>query len=286
MSPPPDMEPRLPVELEREIFELAAWAHLRRIPSLLLVSQRVKIWTEPILYGTFIVAHGGDTEWIFPWMSPTEFQQLLHSRPAMFFHDHVHHLLCVNTIDAELELILRKCSGAQDVCFVNCGYTDAALLPMLTAMALRRLDTPLKLLFYPAVIDLSHSLFARLTHLCLHTSYVYRVDWLSGAGLATLPCLTHLAFALSGPDCQEIIADALTQCVQLSVFHINHVTESISPASARDNRVVQILVEDFIEEWQAEVMAKDGYWGRAEAIVRQRQSTVRNDLAVNQSFKF
>ncbi|KAJ7083283.1 hypothetical protein C8R43DRAFT_965400 [Mycena crocata] len=194
MSPAPDMEPRLPVELEREIFELAAWAHLRSLPSLLL-------------------------------------DQNLRSA--------------------------RVCGGS---------------------------TLPLKTLFCPAAIDLSHPLFVRLTHLCLDTCDLYLTDRMSGASLAALPCLTHLAFTLSGSDPQEIMAEALMHCVGLSVLvllrlHILHITSSISPALARDKRFVQLLVEDFIEDWQAEVMGKDGYWGRAEAIVQQRQSLDRNDLA-------
>ena len=37
-------EPRLPVELERKVFELAAHSRPKSIPTLLLVAHRVKIW--------------------------------------------------------------------------------------------------------------------------------------------------------------------------------------------------------------------------------------------------
>jgi hypothetical protein len=42
----------LPVELEREIFELAAFLHPECMPMLVLVAQRVKSWS--VIDGAFI----------------------------------------------------------------------------------------------------------------------------------------------------------------------------------------------------------------------------------------
>ncbi|KAJ7879703.1 hypothetical protein B0H13DRAFT_1571256, partial [Mycena leptocephala] len=47
--------PLLPPELERIIFELAAFVNPASMPSLLLVAPRVKIWIEPLLYETLII---------------------------------------------------------------------------------------------------------------------------------------------------------------------------------------------------------------------------------------
>ncbi|KAJ7918208.1 hypothetical protein B0H13DRAFT_1869686 [Mycena leptocephala] len=45
-----DVEPTLPLDLEREIFELAARQYPTSIPSYLRVCQRVHTWLEPFLY--------------------------------------------------------------------------------------------------------------------------------------------------------------------------------------------------------------------------------------------
>ncbi|KAJ7059732.1 hypothetical protein C8F01DRAFT_1145482, partial [Mycena amicta] len=47
--------PRLPRELEREIFELAAEIHPSTVAVLLRVAHRVQEWTEPFLYRTIRV---------------------------------------------------------------------------------------------------------------------------------------------------------------------------------------------------------------------------------------
>ncbi|KAJ7159259.1 hypothetical protein C8R43DRAFT_1234018 [Mycena crocata] len=198
MSPNPEVAPRLPVELEREILERAAWAH-PSVPSLLLVVRRMKIWTELILYRTFIVIEARDKQWTYPRMSLAECLQLLDSRSTtLIFRDHVRHLFCDETSMDGLKKILTKCTGAQDLCLLDCKM-DSALLPMLAEMAPRRLDSPLKPLFYPAAVDFAHPLSARLTHLCLDDRDVYLTDWASWAGLARLLCLTHLALTSADP---------------------------------------------------------------------------------------
>jgi len=40
----PNLKPRLPLELEREIFEIAAFGDRGSVPRLVLVAQRVNEW--------------------------------------------------------------------------------------------------------------------------------------------------------------------------------------------------------------------------------------------------
>ncbi|KAJ7745369.1 hypothetical protein B0H16DRAFT_1558619 [Mycena metata] len=49
------MPPRLPLDLERTIFELTAGSFLGSIPILMLVAWRVNKWVEPVLYRLVIV---------------------------------------------------------------------------------------------------------------------------------------------------------------------------------------------------------------------------------------
>ncbi|KAJ7659091.1 hypothetical protein DFH06DRAFT_1130657 [Mycena polygramma] len=46
------IQPNLPPELERHIFELAALSHPMLIPNMIRVAWRVKLWIEPLLYRT------------------------------------------------------------------------------------------------------------------------------------------------------------------------------------------------------------------------------------------
>ncbi|TFK58527.1 hypothetical protein BDN72DRAFT_906654 [Pluteus cervinus] len=47
--------PRLPVELERAIFEDAAQGSRDSIPTLMLLANRVKEWLEPLLYSIVVI---------------------------------------------------------------------------------------------------------------------------------------------------------------------------------------------------------------------------------------
>ncbi|KAJ7134010.1 hypothetical protein C8R43DRAFT_1239321 [Mycena crocata] len=240
-----ELDPRLPTELEKEIFELAAEACLPSIPGLLLVAHRVKVWIEPILYRTFIVS---ETEKYDYHAHPTtitleNFLQLLDSRPDSFFHCHVRHLLCDNIDTDDTEKILTKCSGAKDIFLHGCA-TDPTLLPLLAA------------------IDVT----------------VTFADWLPWAGLATLPCLTHLAF-FSVDSC-GFLADALAHCTRLSVLIVlwsedrgkaQGMDEQLSAVFAHDSRFVQVMVGDFLKDWEAGAVSGEDYWSRAEAIVQDRR---------------
>ncbi|KAF7304576.1 hypothetical protein HMN09_00860300 [Mycena chlorophos] len=45
-----NLVPRLPLELEREIFELSAWHDKPTMLVLILVASRVRVWIEPLLH--------------------------------------------------------------------------------------------------------------------------------------------------------------------------------------------------------------------------------------------
>ncbi|KAJ7182354.1 hypothetical protein C8R43DRAFT_966977 [Mycena crocata] len=270
------LDPRLPTELEKEIFELVAENCFPGIPGLLLVAQRVKVWIEPMLYRTLIVAaselHGDIVDKPRRIISPEKFLEVLNSRPASFLHHHVRHLfLCQFAID-EAEKILTKCGGVQDIVFS--GSTHPTFLPLLSAIAPRRLDMRLKDLFRPVAIDLSNMLFSRLTHLCVDSYDIDADNWQPWVGLATLPCLTHLAFF--SVDSPEFLTNTLTRCPRLSMLvalwlKTSDVDEGLTEALVHDKRFLQLVVEDFLKDWQTGAFGGQDYWSRAEAIIRQRQ---------------
>ncbi|KAJ7785183.1 hypothetical protein DFH07DRAFT_763788 [Mycena maculata] len=92
------MFPRLPPELEREIFELAIFLHLDTMPALLLVARRVYTWLKPLLYQVVALYTPADDpppedesvpmSTVFQGRLYTFFK-LMESKPASFFHEHV-----------------------------------------------------------------------------------------------------------------------------------------------------------------------------------------------------
>ncbi|KAJ7153947.1 hypothetical protein C8R43DRAFT_443692 [Mycena crocata] len=240
------LDPRLPADLERNIFELAAETHLPGIPGLLLVARRVKIWTEPILYRTFIICetwlykhHVGEPS--LPMMTPKSFLQLLDSRPAGFFHDNVRHLLCANTATNESQLILAKCSGVQNLFFYS--MANCTLLAPLAAIAPEQLHVNGLRQFFPSErVDYFHPLFTRVTHLELGSA-----DFPADAsGLVALPCLTHLS--VNHFAAYVHLESALAHCAQLQVlvvvrFEPRDVNQPLLAHFAHEPRFVLLFTE-------------------------------------------
>ncbi|KAJ7120748.1 hypothetical protein C8R43DRAFT_1076861 [Mycena crocata] len=263
-----ELHPRFPVELQREIFELAAHAHLPAIPNLLLVAHRVKTWFVQL------------------WMHFLTFknvQQLLNSRPASFFLDHVRNL-CIDTSNRlEGEAILTKCNRAHNI-YIR-GPADCTFLPLLATMAPRRLRVELlRSFFRPADVDYSHPLFARVTHLEVAVSDLPP----QGANLAALTCLTHLAIHRRTSNYAPI-EGALTHCPHLEVLVVLSYEEVLVDWDlfrhfAHEIRLVQLVLDDVIGDWKSGAVDGKDFWTKADAVVRERQShqsTGRFDLQCN-----
>ncbi|KAJ7134054.1 hypothetical protein C8R43DRAFT_1133067 [Mycena crocata] len=276
-----ELDCRLPVELQQEIFEITASAFPSRIFHLLLVD----IWLEPILYRALIFAQdvtysASITEASPPIIAPKKALQMLSSRPPSFFHKHVRHLCCTGLADHELELILKKCTGVLIISLCHCYSLDPAfaVLPLLAAITPRRLACRLSPLFHPAPIDFTHVLFSRLTHLEMVDSDFRTTDWAPWAGLAALPCLTHLAFIETGSF--PMFTGALTACPHLSVlvvveFAPDQVDEPLSAAFVHDHRFVQLCLAGKLLSWEATAMTGDDHWIKADAIIRDRMARKR-----------
>ncbi|KAJ7131396.1 hypothetical protein C8R44DRAFT_850132 [Mycena epipterygia] len=180
-----------PPELEREIFEMTAGLYPDTIPSLLLVSQRVKEWIERVKYATFTTTGSGSSHRL----GLLQRAMSSNSKPASFFHDRVRNLFVQqtdNNLDAaRLHDILSACSGLHSLVVID--PIAPSLLPAFGALRPRRLCIDLKRLFTTMeLIDFSHPMFTSLTHLDLfdELSSDWRWPWPS---LALLPSLTHLS---------------------------------------------------------------------------------------------
>lgn len=190
-----------------------------------------------------------------------------------FFHDHVRHLsLFMDSSDVDsLMRLLALCDATVDLQLFR-GSPN--LLPLLSALPLRRLSVDLSNLF-PSGRDFSHPLFMNITHLALYNSGDW--DWNTWSGLAQLPCLTHLSFHNS-PVYPAFCNKALLHCKSLETFAIcidkGEATRAFPEyaTAAIDPRFVILAVANLPWDWEIGARGGEDRWVIAEECVRQRRS--------------
>ncbi|KAJ7708558.1 hypothetical protein B0H14DRAFT_3642669 [Mycena olivaceomarginata] len=245
-----DPERRLPVELERMVFELAAHARTKSIPTLLLVARRVKIWLEPILYSVVVFSDPIDGHVC---LKPVQFSSIIQSQEIS---QHVRHLFASYELGPHLDLILASCSAVKNLALVPGRWPD--LLPFLSTMPLQRLSTAITNVFPAIGVDFAHPLFSNLTHLEL-MDHLNDAPWEEWKGLALIPNLTHLAFLFQ--KSLAIFQGALDACPALQVlvylYFKGVVYEEIHlQPLAQDTRFVCMPAPPFASDWQ--IGARDG----------------------------
>ncbi|KAJ7930878.1 hypothetical protein B0H13DRAFT_876149, partial [Mycena leptocephala] len=183
--------PILPPELEREIFEICAISRPASIPNLMLVAQRVKEWTEPLLFRTVIIG----SDWFsksssFPICTPDTLVSAIYTKPPSFFHAAVRNLLFSISYNAQLTaMILPACTGVETLWLL---LIDEAWMPLIAAYTLKHLHTASYEALFRAFPPATHQFFSRLTHLELRGSP--NDTNVTSAALTALPQLTHLSF--------------------------------------------------------------------------------------------
>jgi hypothetical protein len=176
--------PKLPPELECEIFEIAARSCREDLEpgiNLQLVARRVHVWAERVFLE--VVALPTD-------LHAERFLHFVNSKPAGFFADIVRALLLPYAISAEnASKVLSVCTGVRIfVCWVDCRPPELPL--QISHLPLVRLDIEIRhLLSLPLATS---AWLSTLTHLDL-TFW----DWFDHSiGLLELcrqlPQLTHI----------------------------------------------------------------------------------------------
>ncbi|KAJ7759701.1 hypothetical protein B0H14DRAFT_2974459 [Mycena olivaceomarginata] len=244
-----DPERRLPAELERKIFELAAHARSKSIPTLLLVARRVKTWLEPILYSVVVFSNPIHGHVCF---EPVQFSSIIQSQEIS---QHVRHLFASHEFGRpHLDLVLASCSAVQNLAIPGLQPDH---LPFLSTMPLRRLSTAITNAF-PANALMDFPDYA---------------SWEEWKGLALIPNLTHLAFLMQ--KSLAIFQGALDTCpaLQVLVYLYSRVYEAIDLQKlAQDMRFVCMRVSPFALDWQIGARGGDDFWVRAERFIAQRVS--------------
>ncbi|KAJ7255626.1 hypothetical protein C8J57DRAFT_1345311 [Mycena rebaudengoi] len=256
--------PSFPLELEREIFEIAATHHPETMPTLLLVAQRVLQWIEPLLYRTLVV--GGRTL-VLGRITARRLDpaNLLHLQPAKL--KHIQHLLVWHYRSALLP-VLPLCGHVERL---GLRSDDPSMLTALEAMppALQHLSFINS--FTLDAIDPSRPLYRTLTHLDMFAWTRQKLDF----QFAQLPALTHLG--MHGARLPPFFFDLLHSCPRLHVL-VSRIwfwsswnrMQAHQPLDA-DPRFVMMFTEasinHFVQDWTLSAQGGKDLWARAELFI-------------------
>ncbi|KAJ7285320.1 hypothetical protein C8J57DRAFT_1709549 [Mycena rebaudengoi] len=260
---------RLPLELERKIFELAAFLHPKAIPDLLLVAHRVLTWIEPILYNVLRIDRNYTARPIF---------DAIQSKPTRC--DAVGHVLLFDTSSSEdwtfedLVMFLDLCPGIHNLSLMG-NPTGAHLLIPLENMGLRRLGIYIDDLFtvdphivVEAQTDFKNPLFETVTHLNIFDEVLKDKEWLKQ--LPVLPALTHLALngRPSFSTIRHILSESPQLCVLLVELDAQKARKFLRSIDVEDPRlVVEVDKLYYPDDWEAGARGGEDIWSRADAFV-------------------
>ncbi|KAJ7932124.1 hypothetical protein B0H13DRAFT_810119 [Mycena leptocephala] len=283
--------PRLPEDLEREIFLLAAsdtacgssldqnWGAPSRtsIPTLMRVAKRTHRWLEPVLYRILLLLDYPDN---------TKFiQDRLKNKPPHIWRDGPRYLFLALGDEspnvAVMKELLEKCTGIRDLNFNPPDDHPRLFLPQLDAMTgLRSLSTELQALFDDSIlsINLSRPAFAGLTHLMLFDDLpaCSEADGQHLAQqLALVPQLTNLALVGSVP--QHTVLAILSACedTRLRIL-VNRrqdlcqwTVQMLYERELSDIQDARFVIMPFgVGEWEDAARGmKDDFWAEAERFV-------------------
>ncbi|KAF7289548.1 hypothetical protein MKEN_01503600 [Mycena kentingensis (nom. inval.)] len=268
--------PRLPPELERDIFELSARNSARMRYRLLFISRRVLEWIEPILYDTLI-------------FQPTDMRMrdpetgaraphastVTSARPPEFLIRYVRHI------------VMDSSAGAIEAPGIYTDITHVAIAqsshnPRLAQLLLALRNVRVAV-FYPTVFEnrcTEPLSFDRLTHLTLLKPVTALFEFCS-----QMPALTHLAIHLHAyhwsPETlvYQPLLDRrqppleLLVLIDFTTWSINDAAEWIAPRT-RDDRVVLTWWERFYES-VVDYPGEGSFWDVAERFVREKRAGAR-----------
>ncbi|KAJ7150336.1 hypothetical protein C8R46DRAFT_501720 [Mycena filopes] len=255
--------PSLPIELQREIVEIA----IRTNPkdravklNLSLVAPHFHAWVDRVFYESVFIFNSAQVD---------QFLNLVHVKPAGFFATTVKVLrLHYRLTDIQMDRVLGVCSGVQALCCITLERSRSLLPPHhLSSLPLRRLSTDADLaeILYSAV---EPAWCSTLTHLDLSFPWLRSID---RQMLRRLPCLTNVALHASSTD--RALADAIyNDCPNLRVLVIFTWEQERDAVKYRDASHV-VLDEDTYEEQQSYGLfcRMPDFWIRAENVVAARK---------------
>ncbi|KAF8655007.1 hypothetical protein AX16_003311 [Volvariella volvacea WC 439] len=299
------VEPRLPQDLERIIFELAA--HERSgISVLMQVARRVHAWLQPMRYEVVI----------FPLKQsnpPKDTNSLFYfgvsQRPDDAQTRHVRHVLIQGENHQDLEISLQKYHNVQDLALWN-GIPPKSFSLIssiirspdrtVSTRGLLRLSVSLTEWFPNNDVDFNHEIMKDLTHL---DALGDPVEWKQGNNFACLKNLRYLMFSDAYRGLGEDIRKCLEECEALEIVVVYQLDNFRSEDSQSglieelpklrrkvgpdgiveelpEDRVVVFPYEEtqyghfsWLDDWVRGALGGDDLWSRAERIVGGRRGT-------------
>ncbi|KAJ6469861.1 hypothetical protein C8R45DRAFT_426047 [Mycena sanguinolenta] len=260
-------DPRVPPELERWIFEIAALACPKWIPTLMLVARRVKCWVEPLLYRVVFLRdqiYFEAEEFILPTFTADALEQIPSDRLR-----HVRHLFIDDFYvdETALKNWLLACPGITNL------YALFDCMPELLP-SLRRFTNIRYLTVQAGVLSgtsIPHPLFLTVTHLELLESTIGSLDRVC-QNVVLIPRLTHIALnpALGSSLSHAALCD-ITQ-LQCIVF--------LSPEASLDGSPLLddirfVCIDETVKypvDWLRGAIAGDDYWSLADAFLASRRA--------------
>ncbi|KAJ6465313.1 hypothetical protein C8R45DRAFT_494473 [Mycena sanguinolenta] len=261
-------DPRLPPELERGIFEIAALARPNWIPVLMLVARRVKCWVEPFLYRVVFLQSVIMPEELHDLGLPNFAMDELDQR----FHNclrHVRYLL----VDSEAERKnwpLASCTGVTNL-FAHFRCTPDILTSISGFTDITYLTIDVRTLCGTAV---PFPLFLTVTHLELLDFYAQsgEVDSVC-LNISLIPCLTHMALNMSLDTLLSHAAlCAITQLQCIVFLSTDEASLNGSPL-LDDSRFVYIKEGlPYDTDWLNGAVFGEDYWSFADAFLAARRA--------------
>ncbi|KAJ7733072.1 hypothetical protein DFH07DRAFT_990444 [Mycena maculata] len=260
------MNPKLPPELERAIFELSALRHTSSISAYMRVARRVHVWLEPLLYETLIL----DYSWQ---MFPGDGQTPADLRPAAFLAPRVKHLSIRGSLRfIQLVALLRAGTGITSLALREPFPPEALFVPLretrLVRLAAYVFGCP------PVVpVNLEHPTLAALTHLDVLATPLAD-DWAQYAALARLPQLTPLAFHEFRP---RLLRGALRHCKRLCALGVILLSRDDKAACPEegvvvDARLFMVVCDDPDGDWEEGARGGRDFWARGDALVAKKEA--------------
>ncbi|KAJ7445105.1 hypothetical protein FB451DRAFT_1293379 [Mycena latifolia] len=293
MNPPPHLtkDPRLPPDLEREIFEICALARPVTIPGLMLVAWRVKKWVEPLLFRIVCIAPRlrrpaqiDNLGLRLPFFTSDRLLHLMNERPTGLVANSVRHLYLLPPREGGEQAMLRHTTNMDAILPACIGLTTLFIAPKETEFcatlgdmyALRRLTVDASEFFKQHPEGFAHWLFRNITHLEIFSGQIgSAATW---AALALVPHLTHFSFweeaFLNGRA-----GAVLAACPRLQYLVFLSISPgfilSCAPACVRlaaDPRFVAVIVRDSKRDWLFSALQKQDYWTRVEAFIAAKRA--------------
>ncbi|KAJ7664997.1 hypothetical protein B0H17DRAFT_1143473 [Mycena rosella] len=270
--------PLLPLDLERQIFEIAALSRPVGIPNLMLVAWRVKEWVEPLFYRTIAIRRSHAPPILsepldgYPIFTAGTILSAIRRDPPILFHQSVHNLFLPDGVADEMDVtaLLSACISVENLWIAE---IDDEMLSF-ASLSPKQLYTNSLPALAPA-----NPFFSQITHLELFA--IQEEDTTNFSRLSLIPQLTHLSFNGGGLVAEFFFLRLLETCKSLSVLVFlqgipgdwaRHSEDIQTQDLLKDIRFVAMCCMSFLKDWQMGIHAGADYWSRAETLIAKRRS--------------